>query len=97
MSAFPQRDMSPSAREEEGPHEWRCAFTDGRHRCQYPGSISPGQRGGGPWYCNVHFFDRSGPEAIQALEESRSFRAGDPIRARPKPDPLVQEEPGSGG
>ncbi|MDE2022070.1 MAG: hypothetical protein KGI71_04165 [Patescibacteria group bacterium] len=27
----------------------------GGDRCRYPGSISPGTTGGGPWYCREHF------------------------------------------
>ena len=36
-----------------------CEYTDGVRRCVYPGSLSAGTNGNGPWYCYPHFRQRS--------------------------------------
>ena len=48
-----------------------CEFDFQGQRCQNPGANSESTTGGGPWYCGVHFRERSGAAAIRELELSR--------------------------
>lgn len=46
-----------------------CAYTDGMTRCAYPGSVSAGINGNGPWYCYAHFRQRrDAPYCRQVLD-----------------------------
>jgi hypothetical protein len=59
---------------------WRCAWSDGRERCHFPGVCSHGTRGEGPWYCREHF-NCDIEKGMKVLEESRSFMPGNPSHA----------------
>lgn len=52
-----------------------CSYESAGQRCRYPGAISLGTTGGGPWYCRVHARERGSRFAQQALEQSQSYRA----------------------
>lgn len=41
--------------EENAKRDWRCAAEVNAQRCNYPGAISEGLHGGGPWHCAGHF------------------------------------------
>lgn len=75
------------------PERWRCSWTDGRERCHYPGSISSGTRGEGPWRCRFHFFCDDAVMGQRFIEESRDFFRGD----APPTEYQVQQEPGERG
>lgn len=62
----------------------RCCWNDGRERCFYPGSISHGTRGDGPWYCKGHFNCSDGAAGQQVIEQSRGFTPGNPHQASAK-------------
>lgn len=69
-------------------------------RCHYPGSISHGTRGEGPWYCRHHFFCADQSEGGKIVAEARKWNFGElvPNRARPvNPRAQAQEEPGALG
>ena len=51
----------------------------GQERCHYPGSMSHGTRGEGPWWCNQHFFCGDSDRGARIVMESRGWRVGDPI------------------
>ena len=57
---------------------WRCAEEIGGERCGYPGAISNGVYGEGPWYCSPHYRLKgttaySEMASLQIIERSRSF------------------------
>ena len=51
-----------------------CAYQANGLRCKYPGAISHGILGGGPWYCRIHIKDRGNLIGNQALDESQRYR-----------------------
>ena len=61
------------------PFDPRCAYENNAERCRYPGSISAGTLGGGPWYCRVHIRERGTQFARQALDASQSYREPPPV------------------
>lgn len=82
----------------------RCAWTSNGEQCHYPGSMSRSTLGAGPYYCSAHMFCGDGAEGAQIVQQSRPFRVGDTIKAKPVARvidgefvELAQEEPGSGG
>lgn len=69
--------------EENAKRDWRCeAEVDGA-RCGYPGAMSNGLHGGGPWWCAAHFRLFTGEltqgavrdASQQIIERSASYRA----------------------
>lgn len=97
--AFPAPETeAPKRRPEADPERWRCAWSDGRERCHYPGSMSHGTRGEGPWHCRFHFFCGDAVTGQRFIEASRDYRRGDqPPAEYQVPAELAQEEPGSEG
>lgn len=67
---------------------WRCAWTDGRERCWFPGAISGDTRGGGRWYCRFHHFCDDGVAGQRIIEQSRGYAAGQPVGRPPEPVPV---------
>ena len=62
-----------------------CAYQTGSMRCRFPGSISHGTNGGGPWYCRVHARELGNQIARQCLQESQTYR-----EPRPPEDDLKE-------
>lgn len=92
-----------SSRRTSDVEGWRCAWTDGRERCHYPGSLSFETRGPSKWFCRGHLFCTDGATGQQIIEESRGFERGDERRytlpvatAEPQLE-LTQFEPGANG
>ncbi len=52
-----------------------CAYQANGLRCKYPGSISHGILGGGPWYCRIHIREGGNALAWQCLEHSQRYQA----------------------
>lgn len=51
-------------------------------RCDYPGIFSEGTDGSGQWYCPWHREARTGPAAIEIIEQSRFTPYADAFAAR---------------
>jgi len=51
---------------EKAPQARICEFNDHGHDCGYPGHLSTGTLGTGPWYCRAHFARVMGWPAIEA-------------------------------
>lgn len=51
------------------PCEWQANGT----RCKYPGSITSGMLGGGPWYCSAHYGCADPVIGAQIVERSQSY------------------------
>jgi hypothetical protein len=68
---------------ESAARDWRCFAEAKGLRCNYPGAMSKGMSGGGPWHCAAHFAlfgSEFTPEAVesqslQIIERSQSYRA----------------------
>ena len=58
-----------------------CAYQVRGLRCKYPGAISPGILGGGPWYCRIHIREQGNAIAWQCLEQSQ----------RDRPEPVAED------
>ena len=56
-----------------------CAYQENQLRCRFPGAISNGTTGGGPWFCQVHTRDRGSMIASQVLRASQSWYAIPPV------------------
>lgn len=52
------------------PDGWRCSWTNGAHRCRYPGSMSHGLKGDAKWLCAFHFREGDPSVAARITEES---------------------------
>jgi len=52
----------------------RCAWTSNGLRCAFPGALSSGTHGEGPWYCRHHFDIRDPGMGAAIDEESQSYR-----------------------
>jgi hypothetical protein len=63
----------------------------GMERCRYPGSVSPGTRGEGPWFCRHHFICGDASEGGRIVAESREWHMGDPVPSRVRPAPIMRE------
>ena len=55
-----------------------CAYQSNGLRCKFPGAISHGILGGGPWYCRIHIRDGGNALAWQALEQSQRYQTPRP-------------------
>lgn len=51
-----------------------CAYQANGLRCKYPGAISHGILGGGPWYCRIHIREGGNALAWQCLEHSQRYQ-----------------------
>lgn len=51
-----------------------CAYESNGQHCRYPGAVSHGILGGGPWYCRIHIRDGGNAIARQALDHSQHYR-----------------------
>lgn len=76
------------------PDRGRCAWLAGIERCNYPGAISHGTRGEGPWFCAQHFFCGDASSGGKIVAESRSWRTGEDV-PRPYRQPAPMREPGA--
>lgn len=52
-----------------------CAYQANGLRCKYPGAISHGILGGGPWFCRIHIREGGNALAWQCLEHSQRYQA----------------------
>ena len=57
-----------------------CAYQANGLRCKFPGSISHGILGGGPWYCRIHIREVGNSLAWQCLEHSQRYQS--PVEAK---------------
>lgn len=100
------RRISESHAEIDDRH--RCAWSSEMlaERCHYPGAMSHGTRGDGPWYCAGHFVCSDGAEGADIIALSRGYRPGDAVMYPARQERLQEaekaaaetvEEPGSGG
>lgn len=71
MNTSPKRDlpMLPAAPTRHGTCEWDANGT----RCRFPGSLSHGQLGGGPWYCGWHFRCSDAITGARIVEQSHEW------------------------
>lgn len=60
-----------------------CAYQENHLRCRYPGAISSGTTGGGPWFCRIHARDRGSMIASQVLRASQTWCAKSPVEDTP--------------
>lgn len=51
-----------------------CSYQEGSLRCAYPGAISEGTTGQGPWFCRIHARDRGSLIASQVLRASQKWQ-----------------------
>ena len=65
----------------DNPHD--CAYHENQLRCRFPGAISNGTTGGGPWFCQVHTRDRGSMIASQVLRASQAWYAKPPVEDTP--------------
>ena len=52
-----------------------CAYQENQLRCRYPGAISNGTTGQGPWFCRIHARDRGSMIASQVLRASQRWES----------------------
>lgn len=57
----------------EKPDYQPCEWQANGMRCKYPGSLSSGLLGGGPWYCSAHFACADPVIGAQVVERSQSY------------------------
>lgn len=63
-----------------------CAYESNGLRCKYPGAVSHGILGGGPWFCRIHIREGGNALAWQCLEHSQQYRK----HPEPKTDDLAE-------
>ena len=56
-----------------------CAYHETHLICRYPGAISEGTNGGGPWFCRIHARDRGSMIASQVLRASQTWFVNPPV------------------
>jgi hypothetical protein len=69
MSHPTKRDLPMLPTSTRGQCEWHANGT----QCQFPGSVSHGQLGGGPWYCGWHFRCSDGAAGARIVEQSHEW------------------------
>lgn len=52
-----------------------CAYQEHQLRCRFPGAISEGTTGQGPFYCRIHAWERGTMMAHQCLDQSQTWLA----------------------
>lgn len=67
----------------------------GPERCNYPGSMSHGTRGEGPWYCRHHFFCGDAGEGARIVAGARMYRVGELVPPLLRTPPRPMREPGA--
>ena len=66
------------ARRTDDDNDRTCAYQSNGLRCKFPGAISHGILGGGPWYCRIHIREGGNALAWQCLEQSQRYQAKRP-------------------
>jgi hypothetical protein len=77
----PNEHIAPTV----APDRWRCSWLAGIEQCHYPGAISHGTKGDGPFYCRHHFFCGDPVTGQRIVEESRDWQRGAAVPLRAKP------------
>lgn len=69
---IPQR--LTTGRPKSNPRHGKCAWTDSRGcGCQYPGALSQGTRGEGPFFCGFHFLCGNAIAGDEIVRQSDSW------------------------